>query len=760
MVRRPLLQGAVFFVLPILIVDYINAVSGVICGILLFVVYKKSHELNFKKLMCLCLVFYVISLGNYMIQGNIPDPLAEQEGETTTLTGFVLKTQIKKPDTDNEHVTFIMKQDKWGHSKVLVNCYDTQIELLPGDYVSVTGSITNPQGRRNPNCFDYAKYLKSQRILHTVSADNTEILAKGHGLRTRLYVVRQRYINRVEKRTNKATAAFVNGILFGDKSEMDQDVIETFQRNGTAHILAVSGLHIGIIFGFISKLWPWRKRTGFLMFNSVFFFLYCMMASFAPSVVRATIMVLLSCIAKMNNRKYDLSSSAFAVIILMVLINPFTVYNTGFQMSFLAVISMALIMPYVRRVHEGALTGSTAVQLGLTPFVIYNFNYLPLGALLINIPIIYLAGLIVPLGLVAMFIPGLEWCLELIIRLLLTFNEVSCIDGITTFRMCSPPRFVMCFIYLFMLIFMSEQGRIFWGRHKSKLIKITGFMTIIIVSLIFGLCTRTGFENTNVTFVDVGQGDCVHISTEDGRNYLFDGGGNENYEVGKQVLKPYLLKNGVRHLDGAFVTHLHTDHYRGIVELCREGMIDGLWIYEGNMVFEEEILRSTGLDRNQIHYVSMGNQLKLDKDVAVKVLWPEKLTSRRYQMEIDEDSDENEISLILNVNVQGINVLITGDVDSQCEENMINTWRNKCVTNVLKVAHHGSKYSWSENFIRAVKPQIAVIQVGKNNYGHPTREVLEGLEEQGIKVYRNDQMGAIGLVIKRNCIKRTVAVIS
>ncbi len=160
------------------------------------------------------------------------------------------------------------------------------------------------------------------------------------------------------------------------------------------------------------------------------------------------------------------------------------------------------------------------------------------------------------------------------------------------------------------------------------------------VSAVFGQATATGFEKTSIVFVDVGQGDCMHIRTEDGRNYLLDGGGKIDYNLGKKTLKPYLLKNGVRRLDGAFVTHLHTDHYKGIAELCQEGMVNKLFLYEGSRNKTEQICRETGLSADDLVFLHAGQTVSLgdagfaksvmndagfakNMSERVEVLWPE-----------------------------------------------------------------------------------------------------------------------------------------
>ena len=257
----------------------------------------------------------------------------------------------------------------------------------------------------------------------------------------------------------------------------------------------------------------------------------------------------------------------------------------------------------------------------------------------------------------------------------------------------------------------------------------------------------------------------MHIKAKDGKNYLVDGGGKIDYDLGKKTLKPYLLKNGVRRLDGAFVTHLHTDHYKGVAELCREGMVKKLFLYEGNRDKTEQICQETGMSAEDLVFLRAGQTVSLDDEGSAKsvvndmrfaenmserveVLWPQAgrdagtaLHKRRLD---SEEEDENETSLIMKIHAGGLSLLATGDIDAACEDRLAAKYRNGLKTDLLKVAHHGSRYSWSEDFARYAKPQAAVFQVGKNNYGHPNGEIIENYQRMEAGIWRNDLQGAVG----------------
>lgn len=221
------------------------------------------------------------------------------------------------------------------------------------------------------------------------------------------------------------------------------------------------------------------------------------------------------------------------------------------------------------------------------------------------------------------------------------------------------------------------------------------------------------------------------------------------YNVGKKTLKPYLLKNGAASVDGAFITHLHTDHYKGIAELCREGMVEKIYIYEGYRVKEAEILNETGLEPENIIYLHAGQKVALCNNVFVEVMWPQKHSYKEYE-KLYKSEDENQFSLILKVTINDHTLLATGDVDSECLDDLAKIYGNNIDIDILKVAHHGSKYSGSEALLETAKPAHAVFQVGKNNFGHPNKGIVENLRRKGIMIHRNDLNGAVAFDFSKN----------
>jgi competence protein ComEC len=321
------------------------------------------------------------------------------------------------------------------------------------------------------------------------------------------------------------------------------------------------------------------------------------------------------------------------------------------------------------------------------------------------------------------------------------------------FNVVSPPAPLLFLFYGLLFFAMSETRTLLFARRGFR--KAAAACVLIVcaaaATLASPYCRQ---DRSSLVFVDVGQGDCLHVRTPDGRNYLIDGGGDIDYNVGKKTLLPYLLKNGVGHLDGVFATHLHTDHWKGLVELSREMDMGTAYLYAGNRVRDVEIRVKS------IAYLAQGDRVDIGDGVAVDVLWPPRRTDVEYvaaaEYEENGEGDENASSLIMKIDYEGVTALMTGDAGIEAEEALLAADAEASIaegisalrSRILKVGHHGSKYSTSEEFLAAVDPDAAVIQCGKNTFGHPTAEVLARLAADDIMVFRNDLGGAVMLRIR------------
>jgi competence protein ComEC len=456
------------------------------------------------------------------------------------------------------------------------------------------------------------------------------------------------------------------------------------------------------------------------------------------------------------------------------------------------------------------------IQIGMMPLIAYEFNYITPAGLLLNPPIVAMAGWVLPVG-VSMLLalplcqaapaPGHIWDLAAHAEgVLLGWMErlTGIADGAAYghFNVVSPPAPLLFLFYGLLFFAMSETRTLLFARRGFRKAAAACVLIVCAAAATFAspYCRQ---DRSSLVFVDVGQGDCLHVRTPDGRNYLIDGGGDIDYNVGKKTLLPYLLKNGVGRLDGVFATHLHTDHWKGLVELSREMDVGTAYLYEGNRV--RDVVDVAGMDspiesanddgtevalsfprgaegageepagdeRNAgnpstvecinvsgVVYLAQGDSVTIGDGVAVDVLWPPRRTDAEYvaaaEDEENGDGDENASSLIMKIDYEGVTALMTGDAGFEAEEALLKADDESSLADgisalrsrILKVGHHGSKYSTSEEFLTAVDPDAAVIQCGKNTFGHPTAEVLARLAADDIMVFRNDLGGAVMLRIR------------
>lgn len=710
--------------------------------------FSMQREGNVNKLLLFICIFFI---GGLLMQAALEwEPqIVKRDKTTAELSGLI--TEISRKD-DGFRLTAETPE-----GRIRIHYYG-KLPLyreMVGRRADFRGSISLPSQRRNPKCFDYRMYLKSCGIYAQMTADSVAPDLEGSvsvSAELLRYVskIRGGFEQRMESKTDPETRGLAMAMMFGDKSGLAEEVYEDFQRNGTAHVLAVSGLHVGVVYGFFAFFWRGRKSLLFYCCTSALLLLYTALAEFSPSVVRAAVMIGIHLGAGILHRRYDFLSAAAFTFLLMLSLNPLQLFHTGFQLSFLAAASIGVVLPFAERLYQGVFLSSLVIQAGMVPYTAYVFNYFSFGAIFANIPVVFLAGILMPAGMCTLIFSGFSDALFDMgaafltqgFRLMVWINGLLYAGGRTACDVVSPPIFFLAVYYGALFFFLSEKGRILFLRREWKRLAAASMLILLSAGMI-SAGTDDGFSRAQIVFVDVGQGDCIHVKTPDGKNYLIDGGGSVRYDVGKKTLKPYLLKNGVKKLDAAFVTHLHEDHYGGIRSLAQQGMVDRIGVYEGNVVLEEKLKKETGAD---LLYLHRGQRVALGEHTYLDILAPEKKTKKEYEEMALNQEDENASSLIMKVTCGTCSVLITGDMDQDGESRLADVYGEKGLhCDVLKAAHHGSKYSSCDKFIDAVSPQAAVFQVGKNNFGHPDKTVIEKYKQRVIMVYRNDTSGAIGL---------------
>ena len=673
---------------------------------------------------------------------------------------------------------------------------------LTGRRVSATGEVSRPDGASDPGAFDYSLYLLSKDIRATLRADAEQVISSGlrpgglYRILNIIAVFKYDYEQRILMQLDDRCAQMLLGILFGDDSFMDDELKTSFQQNGLAHLLAASGLHVGFVYGLFNVLM--RKPStvrGNIPVMAVLV-VYAALAGFSASVVRAVFMIIVHIVGRVTHRRYDfLTCIAFCALILLIY-RPANIFSSGFQLSFAAVMTLSIVLKKAEQITRGIcraagdkkgaviklaaepLAGMVALQLGMMPLAVRNFHYVSLGGLFLNIPAIALAGLIVPLGILLIplaYIGGPAFMFggnmeEMLIKLLLVMNDMLAGTPLSYRYSASPPTGVFIMYYAVLFFVCSETGRACFKNTDlyGKKIVIVPMLAAASVSAGCGFAADADYLLSDVIFVDVGQGDCAHIKAGSGVDLMFDSGGSEKKDVGMDTLMPYFLGNGVSEIDMAVISHLHTDHYGGLLTLKNAVKIKRLALSAVYEPMKEKIYEETGVPPENMLFLKAGDIVDAGGGVTLRVLAPAAGSRSEYERILADNEDENKLSLIVKAEYKGRSVLFTGDIDSEYENRLVDIYKNTpnrskklsgaggLHSDILKIAHHGSKYSSSGDFLSAVAPSVSVIQVGRNLYGHPTPEALERIEEQGSLMFRNDTDGAVMVRLGRRMTVRTM----
>ena len=662
--------------------------------------------------------------------------------------------------------------------KTLVTIYNSDItpEEIAGKRIKAQGIFREIPTADNPGCFDYRIYLRSIGTGSMLRADNIEILPDEDGpgsIRSMwtnyIFHIREKFL---AGHGDDTVRGFMRGVIFGDKSEIDDEIRNDFNVNATGHILAVSGLHIGFLYSLLRILTGKKRSLPVALLIICLIFMYGEMTMWSASTMRSVMVLSISLMSLYVRRPFDLLTSVSAAAVFILAREPYQLFNSGFQLSFLALLGIAfLAKPLASFIGEyfGVII---AVQLGTAPLTAFIFHRFNAASILINIPVIAIASVLVPASIVLLAVmaaagsvPGLATQItgdiaELIIRL----NGILAGDGGFSSGVTRANAGVLLLIYLLIFAASSEWMRVRILRKRYSDIR-SAFICILVISIIAGIATYNTFADDEVVFVSVGQGDCTHIRSG-GKDILIDGGGDVYRNTGKDTLMPYLLANRADRVELALVTHLHTDHYLGIFQLTEVYPVGAVGIPSdyrkaiesggsGEFVKEAKDRPSSAEDGSgkelalpeRIEYVEQGTRIHITDDVWIDPIWP--IRGTKGDLAID---DPNENNMVYMVNYRGVKIMVTGDLLQADELEMVKYYKGTDVLDcdVLKVAHHGSKSSSSGTFLDAASPEVAVIQVGRDNfYGHPHKQTLDRLEERGIAVFRTDLNGAVGIDIHR-----------
>ena len=630
----------------------------------------------------------------------------------STFEGNILS--IKKYDTKT---TFIIKE-KNKTEKILVNYYEKIDKINLGDKVKIKGTLKLPSKNTVPNLFNYRKYLNNNNIYYILTASEITKIKNNTKILTHYKNKLQKYINRKKAHT------YLNIFILSNKNDLDKEVLNSYQVNGLSHLFSISGMHITLLLGTILKLLDKVSYNRYYKYVLLIIILiiYMYLTDFTPSILRSGIMFILLTLNKLFNFKIKTKNIIMLTFIIIVLINPYYIYNLGFQLSYLIsfyLIIFAHIINKHKNYFKKIFITSLISFLVSFPIIISNYYQVNLLSILINllfVPII--SYIVLPLAFITLILPTdslLILTMDILEGISLSLTNINYL----LLELPKPSIYLIIIYYAIITLLLI---------NKKCFISLLTTIFIHKISINFN-------PNMEILFLDVSQGDSILLHYPHNKyNILIDTGGNYNYEISKNIIIPYLKSKGINKIDYLILTHGDYDHMGESINLIENFKVEKVIFNCGKFNdLEKELIKV--LEKKKIKYYSCIKELYIDKNKL------QFLNTKEYD-------NENDNSSVIYFNYYNYKFLFMGDASTEREKDILEKYNLKDV-DFLKVGHHGSNTSSSEEFINSINPKYSLISVGKNNrYGHPNKEVLDSLNDS--KIYRTDQDGSIMFKIKKD----------
>lgn len=778
--KYPLIKFIVFFICGIILESILKLPINIIfpsllilflLSLILYIKYKSAYGNAI-------VVLTIILAGSfhYALSGfeKTTYPYALPKYRNAFLYGRIISVDLIRKDRLN--FTVEVDSVKWNDSvsKKRVNIFCAIIStnknlrriydgISVGSGVRMIGTLMKARDKRNPGEFDYQDYLfrrKISALFYVYDSDNFTLTdSESKFFPDLVFKIRRSIDNMIFRQHDFITASLLRGLLLADRNMIDYEIKEKFINAGVIHILAVSGLHVGFIaFMFFVLLQRINITIRYLLTVSGLV-VYMIITNSPPSVTRAVIMASTYIIAKYSGRDSSPFNTLAIAAFIILLINPGELFEPGFQLSFAAVLSILTLTPYFNNVIAGReyfnqknkrwlknillfMTVSLAAQIGTLPFTIIYFHKVSLIALLSNLIVIPLVGIIVSLGIVTLaFSAAFPLLGKLYASAAILFShlmlKVADFIGSIDFAYVRINQFSWYDLILFYIVLIFLRYLAY--RYKNISFRITAAILSGAVMILFMKIDNYEYFPENkltVMAIDVGQGDAFLARLPAGDYILIDAGSATDYfDNGKRTIIPLMDYLGIDVINYGFISHVDNDHYGGFISLIKEGRV--------NYLFKPETDSSDGSD------IELENLLK-SKRVPYEyydhkiIKYPK---SRLYVLNVNKDDDflnSNDRSGILKIVYGNTSFLFTGDASKKIENKLINRYGEFLHSDVLKVAHHGSKTSTSEKFLEFVNPSYALISAGVGNYfKHPSPEVIALLKKTDVRILRTDRQGAL-----------------
>ncbi len=597
----------------------------------------------------------------------------------------------------------------------LIHLKKSENTLIYGQQLKVSGEFQMPETKRNESGFDYREYLKIQKNLGIIKVKNIDEVKKNHGIIDIVEIKANQISNlikgKIKNVLDEKTASILIALLLGDTDFISDDVMESFREANMAHVLAISGMHISYLIFIISRvsaqIMGKRKSYYFTIFMLI---LYMFITGFSPSVVRATIMGIYILFSKLLHKNKDIPTSIACSALIILLSNPYSILDIGFQLSFAGVLGIELLNNKLEDKKHSQILSIFFTQILILPISIYHFNIFSTYFIFTNLIISIIIGpiMIVSFCFIIMLLFSSKLAIifssipTVFIKMLLLVSQISKLPLAIIY--VATPRIWQIVAYFLILLIISIIYQVYFSKNdttvkkhfrkivnmykfyfkyrnpkKTKnIIRILGIGTVCI-----SICFFVYSRDLQIHFVDVGQGDCTFIKTPQGKTILIDGG--------ESTILPYILDQGHTKVDFAIISHFDSDHVNGILDIMSKLKIGEIIIGEQGEISQnyQEFLRIAKEKKIRVEVVKKGDRITIENDVYFDVLWP--------STNLIQDNVLNNNALVVKLNFKDKSMLFTGDIEEIAEKQITQAYQS---TNVLSSTILKVRTSWLKNFVK------------------------------------------------------------
>ncbi|NQT10995.1 MAG: DNA internalization-related competence protein ComEC/Rec2 [Desulfobacteraceae bacterium] len=713
----------------------------------------------------------------------------------------------KNPAACNNRLRIILRVETLGRDnssfpvlgKIRVTVTKPFPDIFVGDRLSLIGKIRSIRNFNNPGGFNYRRYMAFKKIWGSayVHGKRIVILARNSdpGINTIIEKARNRISDLIDRTGEGNQQDVLKALIVGDRTGIAKNIGAAFNRAGIGHVLAISGLHIGIIatasFIFFQKLlsyikfflWnAWTKKGAAIL--SLFpVILYGLISGMSPSTQRAVIMVTVFLMTFLFEREQDpMNTLAMAAMIILVA-SPPSLFSISFQLSFIAVLSIIYgwSLRYIKSAGNkgmikkgwhirimGSLFSFALVSffaiLGTLPLVMFYFNQVSLVGIITNLLIVPIIGfVVVPLGLISVLlyplsIFGASICIKASAGVLAhTLSIVHYIAGFpfAAIKTITPNFFEICCYYILAWAILNLKRA---GLRRKAAVIVAAFVILAgSVDACYWVYNRFWRNDLRVTIIDVGQGSCALVELPKGRCFLIDGGGfsdNSIFDVGERIVAPLLWRKKIKTIDTMVLSHPNADHLNGLLYIARHFNVKKLWCNSDSADINSyrefmEIIRKNRIET--IAFKDMPRSYEIN-GARLKILYPPKDYIDKRKNEKWRNINNN--SLVIKVSFGSKSILFPGDIMACAERDIVATHGDGLKSTVLIAPHHGSKTSSTAMFLEKIKPEIVIISAGwKNSFRFPNPSVLKRYNENDYRIFRTDKNGAVAISIDDRALK-------